>query len=96
MAAHDLLVAVGVAVSQLAARACRLNVLAATDAGYLARIHEPAAPRGGGAVCRQSFWRYAPKTLPVSTGAPAGAPQGSPEPHAAQPALAQPDVKPER
>lgn len=38
-----LLFLVGVAVSQLAARARRLNVLAVTDAGYLARIHGTAA-----------------------------------------------------
>jgi hypothetical protein len=34
---------VGVAVSQLAARARRLKVIAITDAGYLAQIHESAA-----------------------------------------------------
>ena len=38
-----LLLAVGVAVSQLAARARRLRVITITDAGYLARIHETAA-----------------------------------------------------
>lgn len=38
-----LLLAVGVAVSQLAARARRLKVLTITDAGYLAQIHETAA-----------------------------------------------------
>jgi hypothetical protein len=38
-----LLLLVGVAVSQLAARARRLRVLAITDAGYLAQIHETAA-----------------------------------------------------
>ena len=38
-----LLLAVGVAVSQLAARARRLKVIAITDAGYLAQIHETAA-----------------------------------------------------
>jgi hypothetical protein len=38
-----LLLVVGVAVSQLAARARRLRVLAITDAGYLAEIHETAA-----------------------------------------------------
>jgi len=38
-----LLLAVGVAVSQLAARARRLKVLAITDARYLAQIHETAA-----------------------------------------------------
>jgi K+-sensing histidine kinase KdpD len=37
-----LLLVVGVAVSQLAARARRLKVIAITDAGYLARIHEAA------------------------------------------------------
>ena len=37
-----LLLAVGVAVSQLAARARRLKVIAITDAGYLAQIHETA------------------------------------------------------
>lgn len=37
-----LLLLVGVAVSQLAARARRLNVIAITDAGYLAQIHEAA------------------------------------------------------
>ncbi len=46
-----LLLTVGLAVSQLAARARRLRVIAITDAGYLTRIHEvasvaksPAAP----------------------------------------------------
>ncbi len=34
---------VGIAVSQLAARARRLKVLAITDAGYLAQIQEAAA-----------------------------------------------------
>ena len=38
-----LLLAVGVAVSQLAARARRLKVIAITDAGYLAQIHETTA-----------------------------------------------------
>jgi hypothetical protein len=38
-----LLLAVGVAVSQLAARARRLKVLAITDAGYLAQIHQTTA-----------------------------------------------------
>jgi hypothetical protein len=38
-----LLLAVGVTVSQLAARARRLKVVTITDAGYLARIHESAA-----------------------------------------------------
>jgi len=38
-----LLLAVGVAVSQLAARARRLKVITITDAGYLAQIHESAA-----------------------------------------------------
>ena len=38
-----LLLAVGVAVSQLAAHARRLKVIAITDAGYLAQIHETAA-----------------------------------------------------
>ena len=38
-----LLLVVGVAVSQLAARARRLRVLAITDAGYLAQIHETTA-----------------------------------------------------
>lgn len=37
-----LLLLVGVAVSQLAARARRLQVIAITDAGYLARIHATA------------------------------------------------------
>ena len=37
-----LLLAVGLAVSQLAARARRFQVVAITDAGYLARIHEAA------------------------------------------------------
>lgn len=37
-----LLLVVGLAVSQLAARARRLEVVAVTDAGYLARIHETA------------------------------------------------------
>ena len=37
-----LLLVVGVAVSQIAARARRLKVIAITDAGYLARIHEAA------------------------------------------------------
>jgi hypothetical protein len=37
-----LLLVVGLAVSQLAARARRLEVIAITDAGYLARIHETA------------------------------------------------------
>jgi hypothetical protein len=37
-----LLLAVGLAVSQLAARARRFEVVAVTDAGYLARIHEAA------------------------------------------------------
>lgn len=37
-----LLLAVGLAVSQLAARARRLRVVAITDAGYLARIHDTA------------------------------------------------------
>jgi hypothetical protein len=36
------LLAVGLAVSQLAARARRLSVLASTDAGHLARIHRTA------------------------------------------------------
>ena len=38
-----LLLVVGVAVSQLAAYARRLKVVAITDAGYLAQIHETAA-----------------------------------------------------
>jgi hypothetical protein len=38
-----LLLVVGVAVSQLAAHARRLKVIAITDAGYLAQIHETAA-----------------------------------------------------
>jgi K+-sensing histidine kinase KdpD len=38
-----LLLMVGVAVSQLAAYARRLKVVAITDAGYLAQIHETAA-----------------------------------------------------
>ena len=38
-----LLLVVGVAVSQLAARARRLRVITITDAGYLAQIHETAA-----------------------------------------------------
>jgi hypothetical protein len=38
-----LLVVVGLAVSQLAARARRLKVTAITDAGYLAQIHETAS-----------------------------------------------------
>jgi hypothetical protein len=37
-----LLLGVGLAVSQLAARARRLRVVAITDAGYLARIHDTA------------------------------------------------------
>ncbi|GAA2752334.1 DUF4118 domain-containing protein [Kitasatospora cinereorecta] len=37
-----LLLAVGLAVSQLAARARRFQVVAITDAGYLARIHDTA------------------------------------------------------
>lgn len=37
-----LLFAVGIVVSQLAARAHRFQVIAITDAGYLARIHETA------------------------------------------------------
>lgn len=37
-----LLLVVGLAVSQLAARARRLQVIAITDAGYLARIHDTA------------------------------------------------------
>lgn len=37
------LLAVGVAVSQLAVRARRLKVLAVSDAGYLAQIHETAS-----------------------------------------------------
>jgi Domain of unknown function (DUF4118) len=37
-----LLLAVGIAVSQLAARARRLEVVAITDAGYLAQIHRTA------------------------------------------------------
>jgi K+-sensing histidine kinase KdpD len=38
-----LLLVVGLAVSQLAARARRLKVIAITDAGYLAQIHETAS-----------------------------------------------------
>jgi len=38
-----LLLVVGVAVSQLAARARRLQVIAITDAGYLAHIHQTAS-----------------------------------------------------
>jgi K+-sensing histidine kinase KdpD len=38
-----LLLVVGVAVSQLAARARRLKVMTITDAGYLAQIHETAS-----------------------------------------------------
>jgi hypothetical protein len=38
-----LLLAVGLAVSQLAARARRLRVVTITDAGYLAQIHETAS-----------------------------------------------------
>ena len=38
-----LLLVVGIAVSQLAARARRLKVITITDAGYLAQIHETAA-----------------------------------------------------
>ena len=38
-----LLLLVGLAVSQLAARARRLQVIAITDAGYLAQIHDTAA-----------------------------------------------------
>jgi hypothetical protein len=49
-----LLLVVGLAVSQLAARARRLQVIAITDAGYLAQIHETAAltqsARSGDAV----------------------------------------------
>lgn len=37
-----LLLVVGLAVSQLAARARRLSVIAITDAGYLAKIHDTA------------------------------------------------------
>jgi K+-sensing histidine kinase KdpD len=39
-----LLLVTGLAVSQLAARARRLRVIAITDAGYLAQIHETASP----------------------------------------------------
>ena len=39
-----LLLVVGVAVSQLASRARRLQVIAITDAGYLAQIHQTASP----------------------------------------------------
>ena len=39
----SLLLVVGVAVSQLAARARRLKVIAITDAGYLAQIHQAGA-----------------------------------------------------
>jgi K+-sensing histidine kinase KdpD len=42
-----LLLAVGVTVSQLAARARRLKVITITDATYLARIHEAAHRRAG-------------------------------------------------
>lgn len=49
-----LLLVVGLAVSQLAARARRLQVIAITDAGYLAQIHETVAlaqsARSGDAV----------------------------------------------
>jgi K+-sensing histidine kinase KdpD len=38
-----LLLVIGLAVSQLAARARRLQVIAITDAGYLAQIHETAS-----------------------------------------------------
>jgi hypothetical protein len=38
-----LLLLVGLAVSQLAARARRLKIIAITDAGYLAQIHETAS-----------------------------------------------------
>ena len=44
------LLAVGVAVSQLAIRARRLKVLAVTDAGYLAQIHQTASLAQGSAV----------------------------------------------
>ena len=40
-----LLLLTGVAVSQLAARARRLKVIAVTDAGYLAQIHETVPRR---------------------------------------------------
>ncbi|MDH6140399.1 MULTISPECIES: DUF4118 domain-containing protein [Kitasatospora] len=42
LATAVLLLAVGLAVSQLAARARRFKVVAITDAGYLARIHDTA------------------------------------------------------
>ena len=46
-----LLLAVGLAVSQLAARARRFEVVAVTDAGYLARIHDTAVlTRGANAA----------------------------------------------
>jgi K+-sensing histidine kinase KdpD len=43
LTAAVLLLVVGLAVSQLAARARRLQVIAITDAGYLALIHEVAS-----------------------------------------------------
>ena len=45
-----LLLAVGIAVSQLAARARRLRVITITDAGYLAQIHQTAAMATSAAV----------------------------------------------
>jgi hypothetical protein len=44
MSTRSLLLVVGVAVSQLAAYARRRKVVAITDAGSLAQIHETAAP----------------------------------------------------
>ncbi len=48
-----LLLAVGLAVSQLAARARRLQVVAITDAGYLAQIHSTAQLVRGGAEANE-------------------------------------------
>lgn len=45
-----LLLAVGIAVSQLAARARRLRVITITDAGYLAQIHQTASMATSAAV----------------------------------------------
>ena len=47
-----LLLVVGVAVAQLAARARRLHVVAITDAGYLAQIHDTAELARSGASAR--------------------------------------------
>jgi hypothetical protein len=57
-----LLLVVGLAVSQLAARARRLRVIAITDAGY---GHPPRLERDGTVVTRNGRWPVDQSGLPM-------------------------------